>query len=1773
MRKKLISIIMTALLLFGMIESLAIGVVAAAADASAQAAQTKNVALNAQVTASGQCNSSESGKFAVDGKTDTKWCDNTSAAIKWLKLDLGKVYQINEWKVMNAAINESANAPFWNTKDFRLQKSDDGATWTDVDVVKDNAQSIVDRYLPAPVAARYLRLYVSKGAADSNIVRLYELEVYGVDADQIPAYPATNLLPVEYVNPFINTMGDNGQTNPGPSTPFGLVSLGPDSDGGAFSGYYYQDKYLKGFSHLRFSGVGCSGAGGNILMMPETRAFTKNSNDYKQMYVKSSEQASPGYYAVNLASGIGVELTASDNVGFHRYTFPNSNTGSVLVDLSNSYAGMLDASLKVESGSEISGMIKSKNVCGNGYYTMYYSIQFDHNFDSYTSWQGDATGTEAERTGSNSGVWVNFNTAENKVVQAKVGLSAVSVEQAKYERDHDIANWDFAAQQAKIRNTWSELLGKVEVTDANEMNKRVFYTQLYHTFLHPKNVTSSLGTFKAGRDENTIRQASELGADFQYYNGWTTWDDFRKYALFSVLEPKKYNNMVKSLVDLYKTRGSYTQWGDGYWPSPTVRNEFNGAVILDAYAKGFKDFDVHKALQGMAVDADNFSISDTEISGKLEKAKSGYFPMKLAEMIGDRATYEKYKPMALSYKNLWNPNQVDENGNKFGFFTPNAMMVDKADVTKVDKYAYQGNLWSYRWSASQDVNGLAQLMGGKRAMAEQLQEFFKRNEYVAINEEDLDAPYLFNFLGMPYLTQYYARQYTTEVVTQKYHNHGLYAYPLKSRVYRDDPEGYLQSMDDDAGAMSSWFVYSALGLFPGNPGDANFLIGSPIFSEVKLHLDGGKTLTIKANQASSENRFIQSATLNGLNFDQAWIRYSDLMAGGTLNFEMGPEPNTKWGASAKAAPPTTDYSTTIDNTISRQTIVAEGSDWKYYDKGQYAGDGWNTAAYDDSSWASGPAMLGYDNSNKVKTKVSFGPDANNKYPTTYFRKSFEVADLKDVIELDASLIRDDGAVVYVNGHEVIRTNMPEGSIAYDTYANATVGDERNRNVYQIDPSYLVQGMNLLSVEVHQVNATSSDIAFDFSLEMVKQLTRPDAPLNPAVDDKANTFGWTYVPGFEKAADYEFSVDSGKSWRAATLNPQTVGPAAYEAGRVQVRVKADANQGRAAGDALISDKAYTSDIQWDVYDLKADVKRTGNMVVDVTGTLKGDYGDSAVAVIQLMNSNGQLLVSSSVPVQTGSFEFPQTFNVNASKFQVNVYLVDAFNGNIYDSLWLAEPIVSLPEPKPDPVPEEPGEPGEPEPDPLPVPEPEPNVPDEPVEPGPPVEAVKTIEFESRSSWSTANNTFNSKPLHTENGNGGTVVANTFTGAFLSYADVDFGTEGMNRMTVEYTAPSDKAPADAKLEIRLGAVDGELVGTIALPNTGTGWGPYKTTEAYFDKTVTGKQNLFIVMKGSTDTGHPYIGNFDKLTWSYQKNRSDYAKVELESYDTWSTDVNPFNKDPLKTETSGSRIQVANTFNGAWLAYKGMNFGSTGVDQFSIEYAGNKGNTASNSTVQVRLGGVDGPLVGTIAVPPTGDGWGTYKTATGQLTQTLTGVQDIYLVLTGTVDATYKYIGNFDNASFSLRTAEPEPESKVTVELENRTAWSTEVNTFNSKPLKTEPNNGGTTVGGTFTGAWLTYQDVDFGTQGKNYAEFVYDAPTNKSPADIVAEIRLNDKDGSLIGTFNLPNTGSGWGTYKTAGARLNSALNGTQTICIVLKGSTTSSLQYVGNLDKMMFSKVN
>ena len=696
--------------------------------------------------------------------------------------------------------------------------------------------------------------------------------------------------PLKYVDPFICTEGDNGMLYPGASYPFGMVQLSPETEGDSHVGYYYEDKYIEGFSHLRIPGGGSQGKGGGLLIKPGIGNFTSKISEFREKYIKSEEEASAGYYKLVLESGIKAELTVTQRAGFHRYTFPEQKKKDryIVVELSHSYVGMLDASLKMKSDHEITGMIKSLHNRGGGYHKLYFAIVSDVPFVSYTSWKGEESGSLPHREGNNIGVWLNYPDNGKRTVQLKVGLSPVNEEQAMVEATTEIRGWNFDKIRNETASVWRDKLSKMEVKGGSDEFKTLLYTHLYHSYLVPNISSSSAGSYRAANQPDSLYYTKETAPGFNYYSTWSLWDDFRKYSLVSLMEPAIARNIARSLVDYYRHRGG----GDRlYWPTPNIRMEFTGAVIMDAWNKGLGDFDAETAFRGMKEDYLGTSVQN--VSDELEKAYFAWFALQMAKALGKEEEVKMLEEAAKAYRKLWCAGQKDNQGNVRGFFTPGGQPVP--DVEEFEKYVYEGNLWHYRWFVLHDIHGLAELAGGKEKLSDDLEYFFEHDFYMHLNEPDIHAPFLFNYLGKPWLTQKWARTFTTKSVTQLYHNHGFFEKPVVNRIYRADPKGYIETMDDDAGAMSSWFVMSAMGLFPSDPVEPYYLIGSPIFPELILHLDCGRDFRIIAKNVSEDNFYIQSAKLNGREFNQPWIAYKTLQEGGTLEFEMASQPNKQWG--------------------------------------------------------------------------------------------------------------------------------------------------------------------------------------------------------------------------------------------------------------------------------------------------------------------------------------------------------------------------------------------------------------------------------------------------------------------------------------------------------------------------------------------------------------------------------------------------------------------------------------------------------------------------------------------------------------------------------------------------------------------------------------------------------------------------------------------------------------------------------------------------------------
>lgn len=705
----------------------------------------------------------------------------------------------------------------------------------------------------------------------------------------------TNTQEQKYVDPFIGTSGDHGQLYPGATSPFGLVKLSPDTkrtgSKDPHSGYDYAEDEITGFSHLRVGGVGCSGGGGNILIQPGIGSCTTKREEYGKKYIKDSERASSGYYSVRFESGIQAEHTVSPRVGFHRYSFPE-NESFIRIDLAHSYAGVLDAELTILDNNSFSGMIKSKHVCSKGYYILYFHGKFDADFTSYKTWKQDGIKKQtASIKGDKIGGVFRFQGLKNKTVQLKIGISPIGTNQAKIECEAEIPNWNFSLAKAQAAERWINKLSRVEVSGENDELKTLFYTHLYHSLLMPVIAGSSASEYRPVRQEKSIHKTSSVSADYDYYCGWSTWDDFRKYSLINLVVPEIGQNIARSIVDVYKTRGEYVQWAHGYWPTPSVRNEFANAVLLDAFQKGLNDFDTEIAYKGMVEDYQNYGVG--HIGNQLEKCYQAYIVMRMAEHLNLKDDIAYYRKEALAYQDHWNPAQKDNQGNKRGFFVTNAATVD--DVEILDKYAYQGNLWHYRWFVPHDIKGLSKLRGSRNELCEDLEYFFDNNFYMHVNEPDIHAPYLFSVLGKPWLTQKWTSHILTRPVVQLYDSHHLYEPALNEKIYKAEPKGYLRAMDDDAGAMSSWFVCSAMGLFPIITGEPVYIITSPIFPEVKFNLTNDKTFKIIAKGVSMENIYIQSAKLNGKIYDSAWIHHDEILQGGILELEMGSTPNKNWG--------------------------------------------------------------------------------------------------------------------------------------------------------------------------------------------------------------------------------------------------------------------------------------------------------------------------------------------------------------------------------------------------------------------------------------------------------------------------------------------------------------------------------------------------------------------------------------------------------------------------------------------------------------------------------------------------------------------------------------------------------------------------------------------------------------------------------------------------------------------------------------------------------------
>lgn len=715
--------------------------------------------------------------------------------------------------------------------------------------------------------------------------------------------PYTPAEPAHYVDPFIGTDG-HGHTYPGAATPFGMVQLSPQTrlqgwDG--CSGYHYTDSLLYGFAHTALNGTGVSDYG-DILVMPYIGTPQFSNSAYRSPFKKAHENAAAGYYSVYLDKPeVFAEMTATTRTAHHRYTFPEAEDANFIIDLVHRDQ-VVDAWIEFVSDTEIRGMRRSSNWAEDmvWYFHMVFSKPFIRSGIAINDELHEAM---SKANGTHLKAYVGFNTEDGEEIEIKVSLSAVDAEGAYKNMQAELPGWGFAQTRRKAFELWNETLEKVKTKGGNKEQHIVFYTAMYHAYLQPNTFIDVDGRYR-GIDRN-IHHTDQ----FTNYTVFSLWDTYRTWhPLMTILEPERSRDFVKVMLNMYALGDLLPIWELAANETFCMIGNHSISVIADAYMKGIRDFDAELALKAMlhSANQDHFGLDayrkyghipgekeHESISKTLEYAYNDWCIAMMANEMGENGIYRDFIKRAQFYKNIFDPVS--------GFMRPriNGGWLEPFDPTTVDWHFTEANAWHYGFYVPQDITGFYQLHGGKLQLAARLDELFETSDpitgrdmkditgligqYAQGNEPSHHTAYMYNFLNQPWKTQQRVRQIMDELYTHK-------------------PDGL--SGNEDCGQMSAWLIMSAMGFYPLTPGHPAYIIGTPWFPEMEIHLVNGNVFTITANNVSGKNIYIQSASLNGKPYTKSFITHEDIIRGGHLHMEMGRRPNKAWGSRDQDVPKT-----------------------------------------------------------------------------------------------------------------------------------------------------------------------------------------------------------------------------------------------------------------------------------------------------------------------------------------------------------------------------------------------------------------------------------------------------------------------------------------------------------------------------------------------------------------------------------------------------------------------------------------------------------------------------------------------------------------------------------------------------------------------------------------------------------------------------------------------------------------------------------------------------
>ncbi|MFC4478629.1 GH92 family glycosyl hydrolase [Flavobacterium chungangensis] len=723
-----------------------------------------------------------------------------------------------------------------------------------------------------------------------------------VDKNQHKQSFATN-----YVDPFIGT-GGHGHTYPGATVPFGMLQVSPDNGVSSWdwcSGYHYSDSIVSGFSHLHLSGTGI-GDLADILFMPTNKkldltakAASRDFLPYKSKYNHVNEKAIPGYYQVFLEDPkINVELTSTLRTAYHKYTYNNNDTQSVVVDLgfAINWDKAVKTAITVEDQNTISGYRYSTGWAKNQ--KVFFVAKFSKPITEsiITADKKVVSGKNAE--GENTALQLFFDGKNSKELGVKVALSSVSIANAKDNLDKD---QEFEKVKTEASLDWNKALSKITVETPVDSLKTIFYTALYHAQVAPVTYSDKNGQFR--REDDKIITAK----DYTAYSTLSLWDTFRaENPLLTLLEPTKVSDLVNSMLAYYETKKILPVWTLYANETNTMTGYHSIPVIVDAYMKGIKGFDAEKAFEAMKATMMQderglnfykkygyipYNLLDESVTITLEYAYDDWCVAQMAKALGKTADYEFFSKRSKAYEYLFDAKSGFMRGKSEDGKSWNEPFDPKHSNHREHTDYTEGNAWQHSWFVPHNVDDFIKLHGGNDIFTKRLEQLFTESseitgnnvsadisgligQYAHGNEPSHHIAYMFNHAGQPWRTQYWVRH-------------------ILDTQYNTSANGL--SGNEDCGQMSAWYVFSSMGLYPMNPASGEYEIGSPIFEKSTLNLPDGKTFVIEAENVSNKNFYIQSVTLNGKAFNKTAISHQEMLKGGVLHFVMGAQPNKNWG--------------------------------------------------------------------------------------------------------------------------------------------------------------------------------------------------------------------------------------------------------------------------------------------------------------------------------------------------------------------------------------------------------------------------------------------------------------------------------------------------------------------------------------------------------------------------------------------------------------------------------------------------------------------------------------------------------------------------------------------------------------------------------------------------------------------------------------------------------------------------------------------------------------